>query len=104
MRITYRIGRYSAHDDLSHVWEIVEDDEVIAGLWVSLDRGEIANIEVREDRRREGLARRLYEAASADMTVYHAPVGHRTPEGHGFAESVGGPTAEYPCDCHACDI
>lgn len=102
LAITHRTGRYSSNDPISHIWEAVDGDTVIGELYVSLDRHEIANVEVRSDRRGEGIARRLYETAIAEMDIYHAPVAHRTPEGHAFAEAMGGPTVEYDCDCYGC--
>ena len=101
--ITHRIGQYSDNDPVSHIWEAREGDRVIGELYVSIETGEILNIWVDEVRRGEGIARRLYETAADQVTVYHAPVAHRTPEGHAFAEAVGGPTIEYPCDCYGCN-
>jgi|SRR5690606_36107550 len=101
--IAYRTGQYSDTDPVSHIWEACEGDRVVGELYVSVDRGEIMNIWVDPARRGEGIARRLYEAATAQMTVYHAPPAHRTPEGDAFARAVGGPTAEYDCDCYGCN-
>lgn len=100
--ITYRTGQYSDTDPVSHIWEAREGGQVIGELYVSVERGEIMNIQVDAARRGEGIARRLYEAAAATMTVYHAPEAHRTPEGDAFARAMGGPTAEYDCDCYGC--
>lgn len=102
--ITYRTGDCYGDGSTNHIWEIADTRGVVAELYVSTDRGEIMNIETRQDRRGEGLARALYTAATATMPVYHAPVGHRTEEGDAFANAVGGPTIEYPCDCYACNI
>lgn len=47
---------------------------------------------------------RLYETATSQTDVFHAPAAHRTPEGNAFAQAVGGETvAPYPCDCYTCD-
>ena len=100
--ITYRTGQYSDTDPISHIWEAHEGGQVIGELYVSVEQNEILNIWVDEVRRGEGIARRLYEAATAQMTVYHAPPAHRTPEGDAFARAVGGPTIEYACDCYGC--
>lgn len=78
-RISYRTGQYSDTDPVSHIWEAHEDDQLVGELYVSVERGEILNIWVDPARRGEGIARRLYETAAAQMTVYHAPVAHRTP-------------------------
>ena len=101
--ITHRIGQYSDNDPVSHIWEITDETGIVGELYVSIETGEILNIHVRSDRRGEGLARRLYETAADQVTVYHAPPAHRTPEGDAFARAVGGPTIEYPCDCYGCN-
>lgn len=103
MEITRRDGDYYGDATHNHIWEITDEQGIAAELYVSTDRHEIMQIEVREDRRGEGLARALHEAAGREMTVFHAPVAHRTPEGDAFAQAVGGPVAEYPCSCSACD-
>lgn len=102
--ITYRVGDYYGDKTSNHIWERHSDNgAVIAELYVSTERAEIMNVHVDEDHRGEGHARALYETASDQITIFHAPVAHRTPEGDGFAEAVGGPTVEpYPCDCHTC--
>lgn len=102
MEINQRIGDYYGNGVDHHVWEIADEQGIAAELYVSIDRCEIMNIEVREDRRSEGLARALYTAASAVMDVYHAPVAHRTEEGDAFAQAVGGQTISYDCTCAAC--
>jgi GNAT superfamily N-acetyltransferase len=104
LAITYRTGDYYGDGGSNHIWKIREDDTVIAELYVSTERAEILSIDVIEERRGEGLARALYEAATDQMEIFHAPVAHRTAEGNAFAEAVGGPTvAPYPCDCYTCD-
>lgn len=105
LTIATRTGDYYGDGSNNHIWETRDsDDTVIAELYVSTDRHEIMNIWVHEDHRGEGHARRLYEAAAAQMDIFHAPEGHRTEEGNAFAEAVGGETvALYPCDCYACD-
>lgn len=101
---THSIGDYYGDGVNYHTWKTHDaDGQLIAELYVSLDRHEIMNIEVTETYRGEGHARRLYETASAQMDIYHAPEAHRTPEGNAFAEAVGGDTVEpYDCDCHGC--
>jgi hypothetical protein len=100
--ISYRIGPYYGEPGDLHIWEIRDAQGIAAELYVSLDRHEIMNVEVRADRRRQGLARALYVAALAQMPIYHAPAAHRTAEGDAFAEAVGGETLAYDCDCAAC--
>ncbi|WP_280319954.1 hypothetical protein [Nocardia wallacei] len=103
--VTYRTGDYYGDGTSQHIWEIRDSHGVAAELYVSTERHEIMSIDTREDRRREGLAQALYRAAAAQMPIYHAPVAHRTEEGHAFAEAVGGPIVpDYGCDCHACNI
>ncbi|HEX3778458.1 MAG TPA: hypothetical protein VHX38_02240 [Pseudonocardiaceae bacterium] len=104
MEITRRDGDYYGDATRNHIWEITDAQGVAAELYVSIERHEIMNVWVREDSRGEGLARRLHEAASREMDIYHAPVAHRTEEGNAFAEAVGGDTAEYECDCYACTL
>lgn len=101
--ITYRTGDYYGDGTQNHIWEITDANGVAAELYVSADRHEIMNIDVRADRRREGLARALYTAATAMMTVYHAPDAHRSEEGALFAAAVGGETLTYDCDCTGCN-
>ncbi|WP_328313070.1 hypothetical protein OG432_24325 [Streptomyces sp. NBC_00442] len=106
LTITTRAGDYYGDGSSNHIWETRDaDGELIAELYISTDRNEIMNIEVNEDHRGEGHARALYQAASSQIPVFHAPVAHRTAEGNAFAEAVGGETvAAYPCDCHACNF
>jgi GNAT superfamily N-acetyltransferase len=100
--ITSRTGDYYGDQSTNLIWEIRDEQGVAAELYVSTDRHEIMNVEVREDLRGQGLARSLYQAATAETTIYHAPIAHRTEEGHAFALAVGGDTASYPCDCFGC--
>lgn len=104
MEITYRTGDYYGDGSTNHIWETRDEDgSVIGELYVDTDRHEIANIEVDEGHRGEGIALALYETAAAQMDVFHAPAAHRSLEGDAFAQAVGGPTvAPYPCDCYAC--
>lgn len=104
MTVQHRTGDYYGDGIPNLIWEITDDRGVAAELYVSIDRHEIMNIETRKDMRGQGLARRLYTAAHEQVGIYHAPIGHRTDEGNAFAEAVGGPVADYPCDCFACDI
>ncbi|WP_328439072.1 GNAT family N-acetyltransferase [Nocardia puris] len=101
--ITYRTDDHYGDGDL-HIWEATIDNTVIGALYVDMVRAEIANIEVNTDYQGQGIARRLYETAAAQMPIYHAPEQHRTPEGDAFARAVGGETvAPYACDCWACE-
>ncbi|NUU21825.1 MAG: hypothetical protein HOV68_09990 [Streptomycetaceae bacterium] len=101
---TYRTGDYYGDGSTNHIWETHDDNTLIAELYVSTDRHEIMNIQVREAYRGEGHARHLYDTATDQMDIYHAPVAHRSLEGNAFAEAVGGPTVDpYPCDCYGCN-
>lgn len=102
METTYRTGSYYGDATQNHIWETRDAGALVAELYVSTTTSEIMNIWTAEDRRGEGLARAIYDTASTQMTVLHAPVAHRTPEGDAFAEAVGGETAEYDCDCAGC--
>ncbi|MFJ7963113.1 GNAT family N-acetyltransferase [Streptomyces sp. NPDC096324] len=104
LTITHRTGDYYGDGSSNLIWETRDSaDILIAELYVSTDRHEIMNIWVDEDHRGEGHARRLYETATEQAEIFHAPAAHCTPEGDAFAEAVGGDTISYPCDCHACD-
>ncbi len=100
--IETRTGDYYGDGSQNLIWEIRDEQGVTAELYVSADSHEIMNIEVRSDRRGEGLARTLFETASAQTAVYHAPIAHRTDEGNAFALAVGGETISYSCDCFGC--
>lgn len=102
METTHRTGDYYGDGSRNLIWEIADEQGIAAELYVSVDRHEIMNVEVRSDRRGEGLARALYETA-ASTDIYHAPVAHRTEEGDAFARAVGGDTISYPCACAGCD-
>lgn len=99
--ITRRMGRYSDTDSITHIWEATDEGQVIGALYVTTDTQEVAQIEVSADRRREGIATALWETATSEMGVCHAYVAHRTPEGHAFAEAVGGDEIET-CEVTAC--
>ncbi|MFF3324989.1 GNAT family N-acetyltransferase [Streptomyces sp. NPDC002889] len=105
LTITNRTGDYYGDGSSNHIWETHDSDgTLIAELYVSTARNEIMNIWVAEDHRGEGHARALYETATDQMDVFHAPAAHRSPEGNAFAEAVGGESvAPYACDCYACD-
>lgn len=100
MEITRRDGDYYGDATANHIWEITDESGIVAELYVSVERHEIMQVWTREARRGEGLARALYETASREMDIYHAPESHRTPEGHAFAHAVGGESVE--CDAGCC--
>ncbi len=95
MTITRDIARYSDTDEPSHHWTMTVDGEVVSELWVDIATGEIGQVETKPSHQGNGYASALYRAAATEIEIFHAPVGHRTEEGHRFAESVGGPTLDY---------
>ena len=92
--ITTRTGTYYGETDQNLIWEITDEHGVAAALYVHPQHRMIMNIEVRDDRQGEGLARALYEAATATGTIYHVPAWGCTPEGLAFAEAMGGPVMD----------
>lgn len=89
---TTRTGDYYGDGSTNLIWEIVDEQGVAAELYVEPTALVVMNIWTREDRRREGLARTLWTAATTTHAVRHAPEWARTPEGDGFADAVGGDT------------
>lgn len=97
--ITRTIATYPGEATPLHRWSAVEDGRAISSLWVSIETGEIMNVETDHDRQGEGLASSLYRVAESEIDIYHAPETHRTFEGAAFAASVGGPsiTCQHGC-------
>lgn len=103
-RITRDIARYSETDEPSHRWSMTIDGETVSELWVNITTGEISQVETLPEHQGNGYASALYRQAATEIAIFHAPIGHRTPEGHAFAEGVGGPTLDH-CTvdyCTAC--
>ncbi|MDO5662858.1 MAG: hypothetical protein Q4G40_09195 [Brachybacterium sp.] len=101
--ITYTTGTYYGETTEQHIWTITDEDGTAAELYVSIEDQEIMNIEVREDRRGEGLARALYETADEQLGgIFHAPAEHCTPEGLAFAEAMGGDVLDYCTNAEHC--
>lgn len=93
--ITHRTGTYGTETHEQHIYEIHDEHGTAAELYIDPTYLVIANIEVRADRRGEGLARALYEHADEHLGgIYHMPDWGCTPEGHGFAAAVGGDTLD----------
>lgn len=90
--ITYKARSYYGEAEVMHSWTITDEDGVAAELYADYTTGQIMQVEVREDRRGEGLARALYETASDQITLYHSPDEHCTPAGLAFKEAIGGET------------
>lgn len=91
MNITQRTGTYGEETTQMHIFEIHDEDGLAADLYIVPGINLIANIEVRDDRRGEGLARALYEHADQVLDgIYHMPAWGCTDEGAEFADAVGG--------------
>lgn len=99
-QIVRDIARYSNTDDPTHHWAMVINGETVSELWVDIDTGEIAQVETPRQHQGNGYASALYRQAATEIDIYHAPPGHRTPEGDRFAASVGGENLPY-CN-HGC--
>jgi GNAT superfamily N-acetyltransferase len=103
-RTTRDIARYSKQDEPSHRWSMIIDGETVSELWVDIATGEIAQVETAPEHQGNGYASTLYRRAATEIQIFHAPEGHRTPEGDRFARSVGGETLDH-CTvdyCTAC--
>lgn len=94
--ISYDIAAYSAQDEPSHCFQaITTTGDIASELYVDMTTLVIENIETAEQYRREGIASALFAAAEAQLPeVLHSRPAHRTEEGHGWAEAVGGDTED----------
>lgn len=93
-RIEQSIGTYYGEGQYIRFFAI-EDGVKIGGMWIDADRHIIMQIEVDEDRRGEGIATALYEAADAEVEdLMHAPGAACTPEGLAFSQAIGGERAD----------
>lgn len=89
--ITTRRGSYYGDTTDNHIFEITDEQGIAAELYINTDHLVIMNIEVRKDRRGEGLARTLYEHADQALGgIYHMPAWGCTEDGAKFAEAMGG--------------
>lgn len=94
------IARYSETDAPSHHWAMVIDGDTVSELWVSIETGEIGQVETPKQHRRNGYAAALYAQAASEIAIFHAPASHRSYEGNAFAEAVGGDS--LPCTYGCC--
>jgi len=94
------IASYGEQDEPMHRWSMVVDGETVSELWVAIETGEIMQVETADGHGRQGYASALYRQAATEITIYHAPTGHRTPEGDAFALAVGGDA--LPCTYGCC--
>lgn len=85
--ITTRIGTYyGEQDDMRIIEAHDENGHLISELYADINTGQIMQVETIEERRGEGIATALVEYADAhDITLYHSPAEHMTPEGAAFA-------------------
>ena len=70
-------------------YSMLEDGKEL-GFLLAHTSGLILNVEVAEDRQREGIARALYEYGDEEQGLYHIPAWGRTDDGDAFARAVGG--------------
>ncbi len=95
------IATYEGETTPMHRWAMVVDGETVSALWVAIETGEIMQVETPRKHQRNGYAGALYRQAATEITIFHAPESHRTPEGDAFARSVGGDA--LPCTHGCCD-
>ena len=88
--ITHRAGDYYGDGTDCLIWEVTDEQGIAAELYIDATHRMIMNIEVRGDRQGEGLARDLYETATATGAIFHVPAWGCTVEGLAFAEAMGG--------------
>jgi hypothetical protein len=100
-RIARDIAHYGEQDEPMHRWSMVIDGETVSELWVSIETGEIMQVETPKAHRYNGYASALYRQAATEIEIFHAPASHRTPEGDAFARSVGGDA--LPCRYGCCN-
>lgn len=95
--ITYALAPYPGElVDLHRFQAVTPTGEVISELYVDPVTWVIANVETAQAYRGEGIATSLYHAALAQLPqVLHARPEHRTADGNGWAEAVGGDTEDY---------
>ena len=66
-----------------------EDGDLVGSLYADTTTGQIMQVEVPEDRRREGIATALVAYADDnDIELFHSPEEHRTEEGAAWANTV----------------
>jgi hypothetical protein len=94
------IATYEGETTPMHRWAMVIDGKTVSELWVAIETGEIMQVETPAAHQRNGYAGALYRQAASEVTIHHAPAGHRTPEGDAFARSVGGDA--LPCTYGCC--
>lgn len=98
------IKRTEAADTITYA--VIIDDETVSFLDIDATTRKVTNVETEEAHRGNGYARQLWEAANDEAECFHALEHHRTPEGDGFAQAVGGETIDedddYIDECCIC--
>lgn len=94
--ITYALAPYPGEQvDLHRFQAVTPTGEVISELYVDPVTWVIVNVQTEPEYRGEGIATALYHAALAQLPqVLHDLPEHRTEDGNGWAEHVGGETVE----------
>lgn len=101
--IEYSIGTYYDEDGLLYRWFAIDDEtgDRIGEMYVDIDRQIIMAVDVIPERRHEGIATALYDAADAILdNLMHAPEEACTAEGLAFSEYVGGDRADDMAELH----
>mgnify|MGYP001946822483 CR=1 FL=1 len=94
--IAYALAPYPGElVDLHRFQAVTPTGEVISELYVDPVTWVIASVQTEPEYRGEGIATSLYHAALAQLPqVLHDLPEHRTEDGNGWAEHVGGETVE----------
>lgn len=91
MEITYRTGKYYSEEHGEyHIIETVCGGRVIGELYADITTGQIMQIDVDKNFRRQGIASEMYKFAESKFGIFHSPDEHCTPEGMAFKCAVGG--------------
>lgn len=88
--INYNNSTYYGEPEIMHCVRAYQDNQLIGELYADLATGQIMQIEVNKDRRREGIARAIYEYATEKFNIFHSADEHCTLEGLAFKKAVGG--------------
>lgn len=95
IEISYSQETYYGEAEIMHRWVATDNGTLVGELYARIDSEIIMAVEVNADRRGEGIARSLYEAADAKLAnLRHAPAVACTEDGLAFAEAMGGPVAD----------
>ncbi|MDO5619313.1 hypothetical protein [Kocuria sp.] len=88
---TYRVGTYYDEPGTMHIVEAQDEDgQQIGELYCDHITGQVMQIDVNKNNRREGVATAMLAHAETVFHVFHSPDEHCTPEGLAFKEAHGG--------------